>query len=33
MHFKEYRFLEIILDTTPLKHKTLLNKSYQYILV
>lgn len=27
MHFKEYRFLEIILDTKHLKHKTLHNKS------
>lgn len=27
MHFKEYRFLEVILDTKHLKHKTLLNKS------
>lgn len=27
MHFKEYKFLEIILDTKHLKHKTLLNKS------
>lgn len=30
MHFKKYRFLEIILDTKHLKHKTLLNKVSVY---